>query len=248
MKKSGTTITTLLVLLLGTTSAFAQTAVSSVRSRACTINQGYTMADVVETARSFEWSEGISPGFVAFRSKVAVSRPANSTFEFDFIADYVYPSYADMVENYGAFLRMQAESDGRRTLDGVATCSDNVLMRSARAAAQAPGGPESREPLTAMATTSCELNGATVTDAVAMATGFGEAVGAGSVVLSPAFGGQQRPIASRVQMLIIFQSFPDFGAAWDRLEQNLPARDPQNPISCSVPSLWASYRIHSRDN
>ncbi len=242
--KTGVIITTLLVLLLGATSAFAQTEVSSVRSLACTINQGYTMADVVETARSFAWSEEVSPRLVAFRSKVAVSRPANSTFEFDFIADFVYPSYADMVDKRGTFLRRQAESDGRRTLDGVATCSDNVLMRSARVAAPLL----STEPLTAVATTSCELNGATVADAVAMATGFGETVGAGSVVLSPAFGGQQRPIASRVQMLIIFPSFPDFGAAWDRLEQNLPARDPQNPISCSVPSLWASYGIHSQDN
>ena len=233
--KIGVIITTLLLLLLGTASAFAQTEVSSVRSLACTINQGYTMADVVETARSFEWSEEVSPRLVAFRSKVAVSRPANSTFEFDFIADFVYPSYADMVDKRGTFLRRQAESDGRRTLDGVATCSDNVLMRSARTAAQLP----SPALLTAMVTTSCELNGATVSDAVAMATGFGETVGAGSVVLSPAFGGQQRPIASRV---------PDFGAAWDRLEQNLPARDPQNPISCSVPSLWASYGIHSQDN
>ncbi len=242
--KTGVIITTLLVLLLGATSAFAQTEVSSVRSLACTINPGYTMADVVETARSFAWSEEVSPGLVGFRSKAAVTRPANSSFEFDFIADFVYPSYADMVEKYGAFLRMQAESDGRRTLDGVATCSDNVLMRSARVAAPLP----SPALLTAMVTTSCELNGATVADAVAMATGFGETVGAGSVVLSPAFGGQQRPIASRVQMLIIFPSFPDFGAAWDRLEQNLPARDQQNPISCSVPSLWAQNRIHSQNN
>ena len=242
--KIGVIITTLLLLLLGTASAFAQTEVSSVRSLACTINQGYTMADVVETARSFEWSEEVSPGFVAFRSKVAVSRPANSTLEFDFIADFVYPSYADMVDKRGTFLRRQAESDGRRTLDGVATCSDNVLMRSARVAAELP----STGPLTAVATTSCELNGATVADAVAAATGFGENLGSGSVVLSSAFGGQQRPIGSTVQMLFIFQDFPGFGAAWDRLEQNLPARDPQNPISCSVPSLWASYGIHSQDN
>lgn len=243
----GITITTLLVLLLGTSSAFAQTNVSSVRSLACTINEGYTMADVVETARAFEWAEEVSPRGVVFRSKVAVSRPANRSIEFDFIADFIYPSYADMVDKRGAFLRRQAESDGRRTLDGVATCSDNVLMRSGRNAAQLPGGPGSQEPLTAIATTSCELNGATIADAVAAATSFGENLGSGSVVLSPAFGGRQRPIGSTAQMLFIFQSFPDFGAAWDRLEQNLRTRDPQNPISCSVPSLWASYRIH-RDN
>ena len=242
--KSSITITALLVLLLGTSSAFAQTDVSSVRSLACTINEGYTMADVVETARAFEWSNETSPRLVAFRSKVAVSRPANRSIEFDFIADFVYPSYADMVDKRGAFLRRQAERDGRRALDGVATCSDNVLMRSVRTAAQLP---RSDEPLTAVTTVSCELNGATVADAVAAATSFGENLGSGSVVLSPAFGGQQRPIGSTAQMLFIFQSFPDFGAAWDRLEQNLRTRDPQNPISCSVPSLWASYRIH-RDN
>ena len=245
--KSSVTITALLVLLLGTSSAFAQTNVSSVRSLACTINEGYTMADVVETARAFEWAEEVSPRGVVFRSKVAVSRPANRSIEFDFIADFIYPSYADMVDKRGAFLRRQAESDGRRTLDGVATCSDNVLMRSGRNAAQLPGGPGSQEPLTAIATTSCELNGATIADAVAAATSFGENLGSGSVVLSPAFGGRERPIGSTAQMLFIFQSFPDFGAAWDRLEQNLRTRDPQNPISCSVPSLWASYRIH-RDN
>ena len=242
--KSSITITALLVLLLGTSSAFAQTDVRSVRSLACTINEGYTMADVVETARAFEWSDETSPRFVAFRSKVAVSRPANRSIEFDFIADFVYPSYADMVDKRGAFLRRQAESDGRRALDGVATCSDNVLMRSARTAAQLP---PSDEPLTAVTTISCELNGATVADAVALATGFGENLGSRSAVLSPAFGGQQRPIGSSVQMFFFFQSFPDFGASRDRLEQNLPTRDPQNPISCSVPSLWASYRIH-RDN
>ena len=246
--KIGISITALLILLLGHSSVFAQAGVSSVRSLACTINTGYTMADVVETARSFEWAEEISPRFVAFRSKVAVSRPANSTFEFDFIADFVYPSYADMVDKRGAFLRMQRESDGRRTLDGVASCSDNVLMRSGRTAAQLSGGPGSSEPLTAMVTTRCDLNGASVADAVVAATGFGENLGSGSVVLSSAFGGQQRPIGSTVQMLFIFQNFADFGASWDRLEQNLPTRDPQNPISCSVPSLWASYRIHSQDN
>jgi hypothetical protein len=245
--KSSITITALLVLLLGTSSAFAQTNVSSVRSRACTINDGYTMADVVETARAFEWSDETSPRLVAFRSKVAVSRPANRSIEFDFIADFVYPSYADMVDKRGASLRRQAESDGRRALDGVATCSDNVLMRSARNAAQLPGGPGSQEQLTAVTTVSCELNGATVADAVAAATGFGENLGSASAVLSPAFGGQQRPIGSSVQMIFFFQSFSDFGASRDRLEQNLRTRDPQNPISCSVPSLWASYRIH-RDN
>jgi len=243
--KSSITITALLVSLLGTSSAFAQTDVSSVRSLACTINEGYTMADVVETARSFEWSEETSPGFVAFRSKVALSRPVNRSFDVDFIADFVYPSYADMVEKYGTFLRTRAERNGRwRTLDGVATCSDNVVMRSARIAAPVP----STEPLTAVFTTSCDLNGATVADAVAAATGFGETLGAGSVVFNSAFGGQRRPIGSTVQMLFIFPSFPDFGAAWDRFEQNRQPRNPQNPISCSVNSLWAQYRIHSQNN
>ncbi|MEE2790228.1 MAG: hypothetical protein VX453_01190 [Acidobacteriota bacterium] len=236
---------TCLAASLNGSAVFAQQAPSSVRSLACTINPGYTMADVVATARAFEWPDEISPGLAVFRSTVARTRPANATLDVDFIADYVYPSYSDMVEKVGARLSRQAETDGRRALDGVATCSENLFMRTGLQAARAAG---TTAPLTAIVTTNCELNGATQADVVEAATRFGENIGANSIVLGSAFGGPARPLGSNAQMLFAFPSFAAFGSAWDQVVQTAPTRDPKNAMTCSVPSLWAGYRVHPFDN
>ncbi len=58
------TIAILFVSLLGASSVSAQTVVLANRTTACTLNPAYTMADVVETARNFEWSEDTAPGVV----------------------------------------------------------------------------------------------------------------------------------------------------------------------------------------
>ena len=244
--RTGITIATLLVLFLGTSSVSAQRNVLASVSRVCTINPGYSIADVVAIAKSFEWSEEIAPGLVVIRNKVATT----GTGQYDFIIDSYYPNYADMVEKRGAFLQRQASRDGRLGLDGVATCNDNLLIRDARPAAEVPGGPDSVQTLTAAVSTVCELNGATLADAVAMASGFAEILGAGAVVLTPGFGGQRVPVYSTVGMRIVLPSFADFGAGIDRINQADIFDDPsqENPISCAVPSLWASHRIHSRDN
>ncbi|MEE2790460.1 MAG: hypothetical protein VX453_02385 [Acidobacteriota bacterium] len=233
-----------LVLFLLTSSASAQTNVLANRTTACTINPGYSMADVVATARNFEWSEDTSPGVVLMRGKVAA---ANNP-QFDFLIDAYYPSYADMVEKRGAFLQRQAGRNGRRGLGGVATCNDNVRISSVRPAAAPPGGPGAIPPLTAVVSFGCELNGAAVTDAVALANTFGQSVGAGAAVVSRNFGGPSVPFNSRVGMRLFFSSFPDFGASFDRLQQNTQTPNPENPISCNTGSLWASYLIHQRDN
>ena len=47
-----------------------------------------------------------------------------------------------------------------------------------------------------------------------------EVNGATALVTNRSFGGPSRPINSVVGMLLIFPSFDDFGAAWDRLNQN----------------------------
>jgi len=233
-----------LALFLGMSSVSAQTNVGASRSRACTINPGYNIADVVETARNFTWPEETAPGLVVIRNRVAGS----GLSEFDFILDAYYPSYADMIEKRGAFLQRQATRNGRRGLAGVATCNDNVLIRNVRRAAEVPGG--SVQPLTAVASTLCELNGATVADAMAMAGGIAEIVGAGAFVRNAGFGtGRQRvPINSRANMTFVFPSFADFGAGVDRFNQNTAAPNQEEPISCGVPSLWAAYRVHSRSN
>ena len=234
-----------LVLFLGASFVSAQTGVGVSRSRACTINAGSTIADVVQTARNFEWSEETAPGLVVIRNRVA----GTGSSQIDFIFSSFYPSYADMMEKRGAFLRSRAGRNGRRGLAGVATCSDNVVMRNVTFAAPSPGGAGSTQPVSAVATTFCELNGATVADAVSMASGIAETVGAGAFVRSGGFGtpGQRRPINYGAGMTFFFPSFADFGAGVDRYNQTAAA-NPETPISCGVPSLWASYRIHSRNN
>ncbi|MEE2790227.1 MAG: hypothetical protein VX453_01185 [Acidobacteriota bacterium] len=231
-------------VLLSATSVLAQRpadvdgdGMSVVRHRFCTINPGYTMRDVVATARASEWSEESAPSLVVFRSRIATNAGAN----FDFIGDFVYPSYADMVEKRGAFLRWQAETDGRRVLDGVATCSDNVLIQTARVANVVNGTVQPQFPVL---TTACELNGAPISDLVDGATMFGNARGASSFVNVPTFGGRQRALGSTALMLLAFPSWADFGTSWDQLSQTQPAGDPQNPVSCNVPRLWGAWRVH----
>ena len=242
----GFTIAMLFVLGFGTSSVFAQTAVIANRTTACTLNPGYSMADVVETARNFEWSEDTSPAVVVMRSKVAASG-VNGNFgpEFDFLISSYYPSYSDMVEKRGNFLRSQAGRNGRRGIAPFATCSDNIGISSVRFAT-GPGAGTPIPPLTAAASTFCDLNGATVDDAMAMVAGFEQsfANGATALVQSPSFGGPRRPINSRARMMLLFPSFDDFGAAWDRLQQLPQAANSENPISCTTPSLWVQYLIH----
>ncbi len=242
--KSVITVTTTLTLCLGASFASAQGNVLATRTMACTINSGYTMADVVETARSFEWSEDTAPGAVMMRSKVAA---ANSP-EWDFLIDAYYPSFSDMIEKRGNFLQQRADSNGRRGLNGVATCSENVRISSVRFANPPPGGAGSIPPLTAVVSFGCDLNGATVADAVTLANAFGQNAGAGAAVVSRNFGGPSIPFNSQVGMRLFFPSFPEFGAAFDRLQQNTQPQNPDNPISCSIGSLWASYLIHQRSN
>ena len=245
--KSVITIASILMLFLSASYVSAQDDVFVSRSTACSINPGYTMADVVETARNLEWPEDMAPGYVAFREDIAVG---GNNPEIDFIAEFSYPSYADMIEKRGAFLRSRAGRTGRRGLDGVATCDDNVWIsnvRYTRPAGQFGAGPIA--PVAPVAQTLCELNGATVADAVALAETFRENVGAaGAAVVNRIFGGPRRPNNSTVGMRFFFRSFDDLGAGLDGFNRNNAAANQETPISSSTGTLARSYRIHSRNN
>ena len=234
-------LSALIVAILGASSALAQTNVGVTRIGLCTIAPGYSIADVVATARGFAWPEETAPGLVIIRNGVATGGAA----QFDFIVEAMYPSYADMVEKRTARSQRRTATDGRQGLAGVATCNENVLMRNRRIVALPPGGMDSIQPATAMASTLCELNGATIEDVAALASGFAENLGTAARVRYGGFGGGQGvPINSRARMDFFFPSFADFGSAMDALNQSPTAPVPNNPISCTVPSLWTSYRIH----
>ena len=235
-----------IVVILGVSSALAQTNVRVSRVRLCTIDPGYSIGDVVATARGFAWSEETAPRFVMLRNGIAT----DGAGQFDFIFEAVYDSYADMVEKVGARLQRQAATDGRQGLDGVATCTENVLIRNSRVVAPSPGGPGSIQPLTAVTSTRCELNGATIDDAATMASRIAENLGAlGRIRYGGYGGGQGVAINSRFRMDFFSPSFADFASSRDTRNQTGPtARDPNNPISCAVPSLSASYRIYPQGN
>ena len=78
--KNSLTILTSLVVVLGASSVFAQTNALANRVRACNVNPGYSMADVVETARNFAWSEETAPGVVIFREAIAATNNPMLTF------------------------------------------------------------------------------------------------------------------------------------------------------------------------
>ena len=238
--KNSLTILASLVVVLSAASVFAQTNVVANRVRACNVNPGFSMADVVETARNFEWSEDTAPLVVLFREAVAASGVGGS-LPYDFILDTYYPSYEDMIEKRVAFRNRPGGRTGRGLSD-VATCT-RPRINSVRFAVP-PTGPIPE--VTAAASTYCELNGATVADAMTMATAFGQNLGAAAAVVTRFFGGPRVPNGSSAEVRYFFPSATDFGAAVDRLQQNVPAVP--NPISCSTGSLWASHLIYSRNN
>jgi len=228
------------VMALGASSVRAQTIQ---RARACSVNDGFSMADVVETARNINWSEATAPVVVRIREAVAVAGPFQE--DYDFVFELYYSSYADMVEKRGAFRRLPGGRNGRGFSD-VATCSEAVRISNVTFATP-PRGNEFPQ-ATLFASTLCELNGASIADAVTLAGTIGENLGAVGAVFNRTFGGPRVPRNSSVSFNFLFPSPADFGTALDRIRQNPATPDQQNAISCSVGSFWVSHVIHRRTN
>ena len=221
---------------------FAQTNNIVERSFACSINDGYTMRDVVEVARNFGWSEDSSPSVVIFRSAVAVAGEFQNNWDFVF-ASY-YPSYADMVEKRGVFLNRPGGRTGF-SLSDVATCGDRIRISNMQFASEGDGNPAE---FSLAAQYVCELNGTTMDDALGNARAGEDAFGpnARASVTRRAFGGPAIQ-AGNPQVVIRF-SYPsaaDFGTGLDARQQNTL---PDMAMQCSSGSMWAHYLIHSRDN
>ena len=224
-----------------TTPVFGQTNNIVERSFACSINDGYTMRDVVEVARSFGWSEDASPSVVIFRSAVAVAGEFQNNWDFVF-ASY-YPSYADMVEKRGVFLNRPGGRTGF-SLSDVATCGDRIRISNMQFASDRDGGPAE---FSLAATYECELNGTTFDDALGRAR-VGEAAygpNARASVTSRAFGGPAIQSNSQVGIRVSFPSAADFGTGLDARQQNTL---PENAMTCGRASMWAQYLIHARNN
>jgi len=224
-----------------TTPVFGQTNNIVERSFACSINDGYTMRDVVEVARSFGWSEDASPSVVIFRSAVAVAGEFQNNWDFVF-ASY-YPSYADMVEKRGVFLRRSGGRTGLGLSD-VATCGDRVRISNIQFASDRDGDIAE---FSLAASYVCELNGTTFDDALGRVKVGEDAFGsnARASVSSRAFGGPTIQNNSQVEIRVAFPSATNFGTGMDTIQQSTP---PENAMTCSSGSMWAQYLIHARNN
>ena len=224
-----------------TAPAFGQTDNIVERSFACNINDGYTMRDVAEVARNWEWSEDAAPAVVIFRSAVAVAGEFQNDWDFVF-ASY-YPSYADMVEKRGVFLNRPGGTTGN-TLSDIATCGDRVRISNMRFASERNGDIAE---FSLAASYECELNGTTFDDALDRARAGEQAFGSGAraSVTSRAFGGPAVQFNSQVNIRVGFPSVADFGAGMDSIQQNAP---PPNAMTCGRASMWAQYLIHSQNN
>ena len=225
-----------------TAPAFGQTDNIVERSFACNINDGYTMRDVAEVARNWEWSEDAAPAVVIFRSAVAVAGEFQNDWDFVF-ASY-YPSYADMVEKRGVFLNRPGGRTGN-TLSDIATCGDRVRISNMRFTSERDGDiPE----FSLAASYVCDLNGTTMDDALGNARAGEDAFGpsARASVTRRAFGGPAIQAGNpQVTIQFSYPSAADFGTGLDAFQQNTL---PDMAMQCSSGSMWAQYLIHAIDN
>ena len=225
-----------------TAPAFGQTDNIVERSFACNINDGYTMRDVAEVARNWEWSEDAAPAVVIFRSAVAVAGEFQNDWDFVF-ASY-YPSYADMVEKRGVFLNRPGGRTGN-TLSDIATCGDRVRISNMRFTSERDGDiPE----FSLAASYVCDLNGTTMDDALGNARAGEDAFGpsARASVTRRAFGGPAIQAGNpQVTIQFSYPSAADFGTGLDAFQQNTL---PDMAMQCSSGSMWAQYLIHATDN
>jgi len=246
MTKIRLAVLAMAVLFVGAATVSAQTTVGANTTRACSLLPGYTMADVVETARNFEWADDTAPGLVVINSKVA----ATGGLEFDFLVNFYWPSFSDMVEKQSRWIQSQGGAYPSPAFEGMATCGENMRMSSIRRATDPLPTGSSIAPVTAMMTTNCELNGTSFDDVMAGAKTLGDNFGALALVTRRNFGGPRIPFNSTVGMRFVFPSFDDFGEGMDKINQNpVPvAQNGPGSMSCETGSLWAAYRIHSRNN
>ena len=236
--KFSVNFSTLMLILFGACSSFAQTNNIVERSFACSINDGYSMRDVAEVARNFEWSDDSAPAVVIFRSAVAVAGEFQNDWDFVF-ASY-YTSYADMIEKRGVFLNRSGGRNGVGLTD-VATCGSRVRVSNMRFASPRDSRPSD---FSLAASFTCELNGTSFSDALERARGAEMAFGsnARASVVQRAFGGPTIEQNSQVVFRVSFPDVGDFGEGMDAIQQTTP---PDSPMTCKGGSMWAQYLIHS---
>ncbi len=230
----------LVLMVLCSNLTYAQDGPSVVRSRLCSVNEGYSMADVVEFARGGDWSAGSPPSGVFFREARAI--PGEFQRDWDFVWSNFYRDWDHQYESISALRSRPGGRSGSPVLFDMISCDSRVTIANVNHANQSEIFSDTES--TIMGAQFCDLNGASLQDAITMATATGERLGAYSAVDMGLFGGQGGYEAfSRVYVRYVFADGQAFANSLDSLRDSPPSGNPSG-ISCATGGLWVSHRIY----
>jgi hypothetical protein len=246
--KNYTFILMIIAAFLGSASTFAQSQNTITRSRACTINPGYSMSDVVAISRDFSFNEDSAPNAVFFREPTAYT--TNTPPDWDFILVEYYSGYADLVSKRSV-QRNRAAARSGITFDDLASCSVTGRISDVYVGNQETTFDDTEATL--MTTRRCDLNGeTTVQDAVAVAETMGSNLGAYSAVSARRYGGPRIAGESQINMSFVYSDPQDFGTTLDGMKSG--SINPNEglgggtPMTCEIGTLWVSHRVYAANN
>ena len=234
----------LLAAVVFSASTQAQDGPNVVRSRLCNVNPGYSMSEVVEFARNIEWPEEYTPSAMFFREARAV--PGDFQRDWDFVWSSFFLDWEDQYQTISAQNNRPGGRTGNPRLRDMISCDERVSIANVNQANQAEIFSDTDS--TPMGSQFCDLNGATVQDAITMATAVGQRLGAYSAVDVQAFGGQGGYEAfSRVYVRYVFANGQTFADSLDALRGSPPPAAAPNGIRCGSGALWLSHRIYQEN-
>ena len=242
--KNNLILSTLCLTLFCATSVSAQEPPGVVRTWLCSVAPGHSMDEVVAIARDVDWDVDSAPAAMFFREAVAVSGDFQRNWDF---------VWADFYADWGAYVQSRSAARDRpsgRTaslgLFDMISCDERRNVSNVFEANQ--GDIFSDTETTPMGGQFCDLNGATIDDAVARATQIGQTLGAYSAVDSRVFGGQGGYEAgSRIYTRYVFADGDSFAESLDSLREARGVAPPSGSISCNTGALWLSHRIYQQN-
>ncbi len=255
MKTICTVVGSTAVALLLSVSAYGQEMPAGVpvQTTSCSLNEGTSMAEAVEWARSVPRDEN-SPNFIFFRQAIF---NGNFRASNDFTIASYYPSYAEMVRRVGANIARPDNRvrPGTRASD-LFTCDGSTTTVALNRFVNPDENDGFTGDATLMTTRFCRLNdGATAADAYAFAQGVASNFRAACdnslmQMYTRALGPVGNTVAGRGLVIATVPATPAaFGARMDLAREGLNALEGLTlPMACDYPALWVTNAVHRAGN
>ena len=242
--KNNLILSTLCLTFLCATSVSAQEPPGVVRTWLCSVVPGHSMDEVVAIARGVDWDENSAPSAMFFREAVAV--PGEFQRNWDFVWADFYADWQAYVESRSAARERPSGRTASLGLFDMISCDQRRNVSNVFQANQ--GDIFSDTETTPMGGQFCDLNGASLDDAVTRATQIGQRLGAYSAVDSRVFGGQgEYEAGSRIYTRYVFANGESFAESLDALRESGGVTTASEPISCNTGALWLSHRIYQQN-